>query len=63
MFPPRAEHRLGEEIVHELLWCVVVHRDLLEHDLALLVELGERRREHHVGHHRERLFDVFVGHA
>ena len=49
--------------MHELLRRVLVHRDLLEHDLALLVELGERRREHHVGHHLERVLDVPVGHA
>ena len=59
----RAEDRLGEQVVHELLRRVLVHRDLLEHDLALLVELGERRREDHVGHHLERCVDVPVGDA
>ena len=58
-----AEDRLREEVVHELLRRVLVHRDLLEHDLALLVELGEGRREDHVGHHLDRLLDVPVGHA
>ena len=58
-----AEHGLREEVVHELLRRVLVHRDLLEHDLALLVELGERRREDHVRHHLERVLDVTVGHA
>ena len=58
-----AEDRLGEQVVHELLRRVLVHRDLLEHDLALLVEVGERRREHHVGHHLHRFLDVAVGHA
>jgi hypothetical protein len=58
-----AEHRFREEIVHELLRRVLVHRDLLEHDLTLLVELGERGRVHHVRHHAYRLLDVPVGHA
>ena len=49
----RAEDRLGEEVVDEILRRVLDHRDLLEHDLALRVELGERRREDHVGHHVE----------
>ena len=47
----------------EILRRVLVHRDLLEHDLPLLVELAERGREDHVGHHRDRLLDVPVGHA
>ena len=58
-----AEHRLREEVVHELLRRVLVHRDLLEHDLALGVELGERRREDHVRHHVERRREVRVGNA
>ena len=58
-----AEHRLREEVVDELLRRVLVHRDLLEHDLALLVDLGERGREDHVGHDVERRLDVVVGHA
>src|SRR5919202_70111 len=33
---------------------VLVHRNLLEHDLALRVEVGEARREHHLPHHLER---------
>ena len=37
--PP--EDRLREEVVHELLRRVLVHRDLLEHDLSLGVELLE----------------------
>ena len=58
-----AEDRLGDQVVHELLRRVLVHRDLLEHDLALGVELGERRREHHVAHHVHRRLEVVVGHA
>ena len=37
-----AEDRLAHQVVHELLRRVLVHRDLLEHDLALGVELRER---------------------
>ena len=58
-----AEDGLREEVVHELLRGVLVHRDLLEHDLPLLVDLGERGREDHVGHHLERRLDVVVGDA
>ena len=58
-----AEHRFREEVVHELLRRVLVHRDLLEHDLALGVELGERRREDHVRHHVERGLEMRVGNA
>ena len=58
-----AEHRLGDQVVHELLRRVLVHRDLLEHDLALGVELLEQRREDHVAHHVERRLEMVVGHA
>ena len=58
-----AEDRLGDQVVHELLRRVLVHRDLLEHDLALGVELGERRREDHVAHHVHRRLEVVVGDA
>ena len=58
-----AEDGFREEVVHELLRGVLVHRDLLEHDLALLVDLGEGGREDHVGHHLERRLDVVVGDA
>ena len=56
-----AEHRLREEVVDELLRRVLVHRDLLEDDLALLVDLHERGREDHVRHDVERRLDVVVG--
>ena len=49
--------------MHELLRRVLVHRDLLEHDLALGLELLEERREDHVAHHVERRLEVDVGHA
>ena len=58
-----AEDRLGDDVVHEILRVVLDHRDLLEHDLALGVELGEDRLEDHVDHHVERLLEPVVGHA
>ena len=58
-----AEHRLGGEIVYEILRVVLDHRNLLEHDLAFGVDVGEQRLEHHVRHHVERHLDVVVGHA
>ena len=44
----------------EVLGRVLDHRDLLEHDLALGVEVGERRREDHVRHHVQRFLQVPV---
>ncbi len=55
-----SEHRLGEEIVDELLRGVLDHRDLFQNDFPLGVEIGECRREDHVGHHVERGLDVLV---
>ena len=57
-----AEDRFGGEIVDEILRIVVHHRDLLEHDLALRVDVDQCRREHHVRHHVEGDVDVVVGH-
>ncbi len=58
-----AEDRPADEIVHEVLRGILDHRDLLEDDLALRVEIGERGRVHHVGHDVERRFEVLVHHA
>ena len=55
-----AEDRLGEQVVHEILGLVLVHRDLLEHHLALGVELLEARREDHVRHHVDGRLQVVV---
>ena len=41
----RAEDGLGGEIVDDVLRVVLDHRDLLEHDLALRVDVGERGRK------------------
>ena len=47
----------------EVLRRVLDHRDLLEDDLPLRVDVGERRREDHVGHHVQRVLEVAVGDA
>jgi hypothetical protein len=57
-----AEHGLRDEVEDELLRRVVDHRDLLQHDLALRIEVGEGGREDHVRHHVERRFEVLVEH-
>ena len=59
----RAEHRLGCQVVHDVLRVVLDHRDLLQHDLALRVDVAERRGEYHVRHHVEGDLDVVVGDA
>ena len=59
----RAEDRFADQVVDELLRRVLVHRDLLEHDLPLGVEVVEERREDHVAHHVERRLDVILGDA
>ena len=59
----RSEDGLGGEIVHEVLRVVLDHRDLLEDDLALGVDVHQGRREDHVRHHVEGDVDVVVGHA
>ena len=58
-----AEHGIGREIVDEVVGRVLDHRDLLEHDLALRVDVDELRPEDHVGHHVERVLEPCVGHA
>ena len=58
-----AEDRLGDDVVHEVLRRVLDHRDLLEHDLALGVDLGEGGLEDHVRDHVERGLEPLVGHA
>jgi hypothetical protein len=49
--------------VDVILRLVLVHRDLLEHDLALGVDIGPRRRKDHVAHHVDRGLEMVVGHA
>ena len=59
----RAEHRLGRDVVDEVVRRVLDHRDLLEDDLALGVDVDERRPEDHVGHDVERALEPVVGDA
>ena len=56
------EDRRGDQVVDEVLRRVLVHRDLLEHDVSLGVHLGrvELRLEQHVGHDVERRLEVGV---
>ena len=54
---------LGQEVVDAVGRLVLVHRDLLEHDLALGVDVGEGRAEHHLGHQVERVLGVLVEEA
>ena len=52
----------AEDVEHRVLRVVLVHRDLLEHDLALGVDVAERRAPDHVGDHVERARQVLVEH-
>ena len=58
-----AEDRLRDDVVDEVLRVVVDHRDLLEHDLALGVDLGEHRVVDHADDHVERRLEPVVGDA
>ena len=58
-----AEDGLRRDVVDEIVRRVLDHRDLLEHDLALRVELVERRPVHHVRHDVERGLQPVVGDA
>ena len=57
------EDGLREQVVDEVLRRVLDHRDLLQHDLALGVDVREGRREDHVRHHVERVLEMAVGDA
>ena len=58
-----AEDRLRDDVVDEILRVVVDHRDLLEHDLPLGVDLDERRVVDHADDHVERRLEPVVGDA
>ena len=60
-----AEDGLAQDVEDLVLRVVLVHGDLLEHDLALLLELAlvEARAPDHVGHRVERLGQMDVEHA
>ena len=58
-----AEDGLGRDVVDEVVRRVLDHRDLLEHDLALRVDVVEGRAVEHVGHDVERGLQALVRHA
>ena len=58
-----AEHGGVEDVVDLVLRLVLVHGDLLEHDLALGVDLRIGRAEQHLGEEVERLIGVGVEEA
>ena len=55
--------RVGEDVVDPIGGLVLVHRDLLDHDLALRVDVGEGRLQEHLGEQVERLLGVLVEEA
>jgi hypothetical protein len=55
-----AEDGRREDVVDLVRGLVLVHRDLLDHHLALGVEVAQRRTQHHVAHHVERALEVLV---
>jgi hypothetical protein len=57
------EHRFPEDVVDAVLGLVLVHGDLLEHDLALGVDLGVGGTEEHLGEQLERAIRVDVEEA
>ncbi len=60
-----AEHRLADQVVHEVLGRVLVHRDLLQHHLALGSRASRRSAASSTmsAHHVERRLEVGVEHA
>ena len=59
----RAEDGLGEDVVDAVLRLVLVHRDLLQHHLALGVDVGVGRRQQHLREQVEDLLGVLVEEA
>ena len=55
-----AEDGVGEDVVDAVLGLVLVHRDLLEDDLALGVDFRVGRRQQHFGEQLEDLVGVLV---
>ena len=58
-----AEDGLGEDVVDPVLGLVVVHRDLLQHHLALGVDVGVGRGQQHLREQVEDLVGVLVEEA
>ena len=64
--PPQrvlAEDRRGQHVMHLVRGLVLVHRDLLDHHLALGVDLRIGRPQHHVLDHVEGLLEMAVEEA
>ena len=55
--------RVGEDVMDAIGGLVLVHRDLLDHHLALGVDVGEGRLQEHLGEQIERLLGVLVEEA
>ena len=60
-----AEHRREEDVPEGVLGIVVAHRDLLEHDVALDLDVlgGAPAPQHHVGDQVDRQLEVGVQHV
>ncbi len=64
--PPKrviAEHGRRQDVVHLVGWLVLVHGDLLDHHLALGVDVRVGGPQHHVRHHVERAVEVLIEEA
>ena len=57
------EDRIREHVVDAVGGLVLVHRDLLDHHLALGVDVGEGRLQEHLGEQVQSRFGVFVEEA
>ncbi len=55
-----AEDRVGEHVVDAVRRLVLVHRDLLDHDLPLGIDVGEGRLEEHLRQQVESGLGVLV---
>ena len=61
----RAEHRRQEDVAEGVLGIVVAHRDLLEHHVALDLDIvcGTTPPQHHVGNQVDGQFQIGVEHV
>ena len=59
-----AEHRRQEDVAEGVLGIVVAHRDLLEHHVALDLDVvcGTAAAQHHVGNQVDGQFEIGVEH-
>src|SRR6185437_7860173 len=60
-----AEQLFVVDLEHEIVRCVVHHRDLLDHDLPLQLEIGRAKygAKDEIANHIRRVADVLVQHA